>query len=107
MINRKNLIPLVVSLIVIGALIFRDYPQVGLWVTIVALSLYIIADLPRTVAALRSYSQTSQRQKIKLGLVFAMALILISASVSGNIYYFLTLVVLAVDFIMFDKRALK
>lgn len=107
MAERKKMITIVVALIIVGALVYRDYPRVGLWLTLIALSTYVVACLRQTIAYVRSYKRLNGRQQCRLAMNISMVLILISSSVSGNLYYFLTLLILAIEYMMVDKKALK
>ncbi len=105
--SGKSFILTIVGLVVLGALLNRDYPAVGLAATLVALGGYLLVTSRRTVNALAHFRSMPRRCQARAIISVAVLLLMLSAWFSGVISYFMLLVLLAVDYMMYDNRSLN
>jgi len=102
--GKKNLILAVVGIVVVGALLSREYKAAGLIVSLVPVGCYILADIRRSVAYLVHFRNTGNTQRVKLLTYAVIIYIFVKAIITGEVSYFLLLVMLAVDYIIYDNQ---
>ena len=100
--SGKSFILIVVGLVVLGALLNRDYPAAGLAATLVALAFYLLGTVRRTVACLLRFRSMPRRRQARAVISVAVLSLLLSAWFSGAVSYFMLLVLLAADYMMYD-----
>ncbi len=103
--SGKSFILIVVGLVVLGALLNRDYPAAGLAATLVALAFYLLGTVRRTVACLVRFRSMPRRRQARAVISVAVLSLLLSAWFSGAVSYFMLLVLLAADYMMYDTPA--
>ncbi len=102
--NKKNLILAVLFIIVIGALLSREYKTAGLIVSLIPIGFYIAVNTRRAIAYVIHLKRISSRQKMNALSYIIITYIFIHAIVTSKIYYFMLLIMLSIDFIIEDKR---
>lgn len=105
--DRKTVIQLVLAATVIGALLYRDYRIAGLTVTLAAIGFYLIFNTRTAVPLVRRFRRTSNVERLKLTAYAALLYIFISGIVTHTIYYFLLLLILAIDYFLSDNPSAK
>ena len=103
--SGKSFILIIVGLVVLGALLNRDYPAAGLVATLVALGGYLLMTSRRTITVLTHFGRSARRCRIRAIISVAVLVLMLSAWFSGAVSYFMLLVLLAVDYMMYDKRS--
>ena len=101
--NKRKFILIVVAVIVVGALLHREFPQAGVVVTLAAVALYLLAGARRTVRYLRRFRAITARQRVQAIVALAMLVVMVSAWMTGSVYYFMLLVLLAADYLASQK----
>lgn len=101
--RRKDFILVVIGAIILGALVSREYPRFGFVFSLVVMAFYLMAGMRGVLSCVRRFRSASGRAKVCVGLAVATLLIIITALLGGGISYFLLLVVLAVDYLIYDK----
>lgn len=102
--SGKSFILIIVGLVILGALLNRDYPAAGLIATLIALALYLLVTARRTVSCLFRFRTMSRRRQLRVIISVAVLGLMLSAWFSGAVSYFMLLVLLAVDYMMYDSR---
>lgn len=100
----KTVIQIVVAVTVVGALINHDYKLPGLIVSLIAVGFYLVLNLRMTVARLIHFRHTDRIGRVRLFTGIGILYIFISALVTGSVYYFLLLLMLGIDYLIFDKK---
>lgn len=97
--TKRNLILIVVALIIVGALLQREFPRAGIVLTIIAMIFYLLAGAKQTVRILRGFRTARHQQRLQAAVAVTMLLVLVSAWMSGSVYNFILLVLLAADYL--------
>lgn len=103
----KTAIQIVVCGIVIGALVIRDYPKIGLYWIVFCVAAYLAFVARRRCAFLLGLKKNSKEKKILALSWVALMCVWIGMLWSGNVRYFLLVLLLAVDYWFYDKRNSK
>lgn len=104
--NRLMGLPLsliIAIIIVLGALFSREFPNVGRWIIVVALALYVLRYVKYTVWVVRSIRQRNLKQIAYAAIVVGLLASAISVAMSGSTPYFLILISLGVDYLLRSK----
>ena len=104
-ISSKTLIQLVVVVIVVGALLHSKYPTAGLIVALCAIGVYLLRNLPTAIRDIRHFK--NRNAKVRLVTFTALLYILIHGAVTGTIPYFLLLLMLGIDYLIYDNQPPK
>ena len=102
--SGKSFVLIIVGLVVLGALLHRDYPAAGLVATLVALAVYLLVTVRRTVSCLLRFRRMPRRRQVRAVISLAVLGLMLSAWFSGVVSYFMLLVLLAADYMMYDSR---
>ena len=100
----KTAIQIVICGIVIGALVIRDYPKVGLYWIVCCVAAYLLFVARRRCAFLLHFRKNIKEKKILVVSWIGLLCVWIGMLWSGNVRYFLLLLFLAVDYWFYDKR---
>ena len=103
--SGKSFILIIVGLVILGALLNRDYPAAGLVATLIALAFYLLVTARRTVSCLLHFRRMSRRRQVRAVISVAVLGLMLSAWFSGAVSYFMLLVLLAVDYMMYDSQS--
>ncbi len=106
-ISSKTLIQLVVVVIVVGALLHSKYPTAGLIVALCAIGIYLIRNLSTAIRDVRHFKKLNRNAKVRLVTFTALLYILIHGAVTGTIPYFLLLLMLGIDYLIYDNQPPK
>ena len=106
-IASKTLIQIIVVVIVVGALLHHNYPIAGLSVALAAIGLYLLRNLRTCIRDIRRFKQLIRTAKVRLVTFTALLYILIHALVTGTIPYFLLLMMLGIDYLIYDNQPPK
>ena len=104
-IASKTLIQIIVVVIVVGALLHHNYPIAGLSVALAAIGL--LRNLRTCIRDIRRFKQLTRTAKVRLVTFTALLYILIHALVTGTIPYFLLLMMLGIDYLIYDNQPPK
>lgn len=97
----------ILLVIVVGALVSRDFPRAGLVLTLLALGVYILRGLPSAVRCLGHFKVADTGLRLRTAREALMLVLAVSAAVSGDVWYFPILALLALDYITEDKKVSK
>ncbi len=100
----KTAIQIVVCGIVVGALVVRDYPKVGLYWIVCCIAAYLLFVARRRCAFLLNLKKDTKEKKILAFSWVGLLCVWTGMLWSGNIRYFLLLLFLALDYWFYDKR---
>lgn len=100
----KTAIQIVICGIVIGALVIRDYPKIGLYWIVCCVAMYLLFVARRRCAFLLHFRKNIKEKKILAVSWIGLLCVWIGILWSGNVRYFLLLLFLAVDYWFYDKR---
>jgi hypothetical protein len=106
-ISSKTLIQLVVVVIVVGALLHSKYPTAGLIIALCAIGVYLLRNLPTAIRDIRHFKQLNRNAKVRLVTYTALLYILIHGAVTGSIPNFLLLLMLGIDYLIYDNQPPK
>ena len=98
-IASKTLIQIIVVVIVVGALLHHNYPIAGLSVALAAIGLYLLRNLRTCIRDIRRFKQLTRTAKVRLVTFTALLYILI--------HYFLLLMMLGIDYLIYDNQPPK
>ena len=103
-IPKKTAVQGVVVLVVIGALLGRDCPLAGRIVSMCAVGGYLLLVGRRAVGYLfRFVSVSGERRALALTAI-GMAGVFVHAAIAGKIPYFVLVLLLAVDYFVYDRH---
>lgn len=97
-------VQIIAALVIIGSLIRRENVDIGHWVTIGAIVLYVIVNFILTLKMAREYNSLRTAQRAKLFVYLIFVYIVISGAITMSVNYFAILVLLAVDYLLTDKH---
>ena len=100
----KTVIQIVVAVTVVGALINHDYKLAGLIVSLIAVGFYLALNLRMIVSYLIHFRRIDRISRIRLCTGVGILYIFISALITDSVYYFLLLLMLGIDYLIFDKK---
>lgn len=98
MTKRKRIL-IVVALIIVGALLQREFPRAGIVLTIIAMMVYLIAEAKQSIRILKRFRSASPRERLQAAVAVTMLLVLVSAWMSGSVYHFILLVLLGAEYL--------
>lgn len=104
--SQKSLIEIAGVLIVLGALIIREFRIVGFVLILTTIGLYTISQSKLLIYRLKNFGYINALQRV--GVLTALMLIYIFAEaiISGEVSFFLMLVALGVDYFVCQKKDL-
>lgn len=103
-VSLKNLIPALGALVVVGALLQRDFPTAGLIVTLIAVGVLLVVRFRRTVRGVRGFKRLPRLGKVRLITYTGLLYILLHALLAGEVSYFLLLLILAIEYLLDDGQ---
>ncbi len=102
--SSKNLIPVLGAIIVVGALIQRDFQRAGLIVALLAIAVLLIVRFRMVVHHVRRFRFLSRIGKVRVMTYLGLLYIFIHALVAGQIAYFLLLLILGIEYLIDDRQ---
>ncbi len=102
--NAKSLIPVLGAVIVVGALLQRDFPTAGLIVSLSAVGILLALRLKGTIRNIRCFKRLPRIGKVRVMTYAGLLYILVHALVSGEISYFLLLLILGIEYLIDDRQ---
>ncbi|WP_300283866.1 hypothetical protein [uncultured Alistipes sp.] len=103
-IPKKTAVQAVVAFVVIGALLGRECPLAGRIVSMCAVGGYLLLVGRRALGyLLRFGSVTAERRALALT-ALGMAGVFVHAAVAGTVSYFSLVLLLAVDYFVYDRH---
>lgn len=102
--STKTLIPILGAVVVLGALIQRDFHLAGLIVSLCAVGMLLVLRAPVTVRGVRNFKSLSRIGKVQLVTYAALLYIFVSAIVIGQLSYFLLLLILGIEYLVGDRH---
>jgi len=101
---KKTAVQGVVVLVVVGALLGHDCPLAGRTVSMCAVGAYLLLVGRRALGyLLRFASVTGERRALALT-ALGLAGVFVHAAVAGKVSYFLLVLLLAVDYFVYDRH---
>lgn len=104
--SSKNLIPILGAVIVVGALIQRDFQLAGLIVALCAVGALLAVKLRSAVRHIRHFRTLPRIGKVRVMTYLGLLYIFIHALVTGQIAYFLLLLILGIEYLIDDRQKL-
>lgn len=105
--SQKSQIEIASVLIVLGALITREFRVFGLVVILLTIGVYLLFRSKTLIYRLRNYAQITNNQRVSIFTGLAMLYIFGSAIISSEISYFLLLVAMGVDYFICQKTTMQ
>lgn len=105
--NKKNLILTVLTVIVTGALLSRQYKTAGNIVALIPIGYYLAVNTRKAIIYLINFKRTDNYQKLSLISYSIIFYVFVNAVVTNRMYYFLLLVMLAIDYILYENKTRK
>ena len=102
--STKNLIPVLGTVIVVGALVRRDFPLAGLVVTLSAVAILLAVRFRTMVHHVRRFKRLSRIGKVRLMTYVGLLYIFIHAVITGQVAYFLLLLILGIEYLIDDRQ---
>ncbi len=102
--STKNLIPILGTVIVGGALVQRDFPVAGVVVALAAVAVLLVVRFRTMVHHIRRFRHLSRIGKVRLMTYVGLLYIFIHAVVTGQIAYFLLLLILGIEYLIDDRQ---
>ncbi len=102
--STKNLIPVLGTVIVVGALVQRDFPLAGLVVTLSAVATLLVVRFRTMVHHVRRLKSLSRIGKIRVMTYVGLLYIFIHAVIAGHVAYFLLLLILGIEYLIDDRQ---
>ena len=90
---------IVAVMVVLGALVQREFFLIGRWVVVVALVFYVLSNFRFAVSVVKTVKKRARTEIVRALIVFAVAIILISILVSDTIPFFFIIFFLASDYL--------
>ena len=103
-ISPKTAIQAVVSGVVIGALLSRDYPKAGLVVSACFIAFYLGLTFRRRMCYLLHFVSGGIEKRFLAVSWLCTLYLLVAALVAGTVYNFFLLLALGLDYFLYDKR---
>ena len=103
-ISPKTAIQAVVSGVVIGALLSRDYPKEGLVVSACFIAFYLGLTFRRRMCYLLHFVSGGIEKRFLAVSWLCTLYLLVAALVAGTVYNFFLLLALGLDYFLYDKR---
>ena len=85
----------------------KEFVDTGLSVALAAIGLYLLRNLRTCIRDIRRFKQLTRTAKVRLVTFTALLYILIHALVTGTIPYFLLLMMLGIDYLIYDNQPPK
>lgn len=107
MIDKIKKLPKVViiaTVIVIGAIIARGYPDVGKGIVLISMLSYIIFNLKCTIKTLKQRTKKSREELIIASLPIIMFILCLTTIRAEHISYLFILMVLACDYLIRENN---
>lgn len=101
--DPQALIRILVVVTVVGALLYRDYRMAGLVLTLCAVGFYLLFNTRSALRCAFRFRHIRGRQRLRLLTYVALLYIFIGGIVNNTIFYFLLLLVFAVDYLLYDN----
>lgn len=102
--SSKNLIPILGAVIVVGALIQRDFQLAGLIVALGPVALLLVLRFRAALYNVRRFSSLPRIGKVRVMTYLGLLYIFIHALASGQIAYFLLLLILGIEYLIDDRQ---
>ncbi len=93
--------------VVLGALIRRDFLNVGHWLTVAALAYYVAVSAPAAIGRLRRFRELQGTEQVSSVIFICLAVMLVRSVVTYSVGYFGVLALLTIDFLLEEKRLRK
>lgn len=100
--DKKIVILITAAVIIVGALLRREYVAAGHWTSVVAILFYIAACFPATINNILSFKSLSSRSKARVAIFFVFVYIAAHAIITVSVGYFFTLALLGADYLLVD-----
>ncbi len=104
MTKKRRLIALALTLIVIGALLGREYPRAGLVVVASVLGIYILAGAQRTWRLIRNFRREDWIGRSRALIAGCFAAVFLGILIGGEVSYFPILLLFCVELLMPGDR---
>ncbi len=101
---KKTAVQGVVAIVVIGALLGRDYPLAGRIVSMCAVGGYLLLVGRRALGYLLRFASVTGERKVLALTALGMSGVFVHAAVAGRISYFPIVLLLAVDYFVYDRH---
>lgn len=102
--QRKSIIQILVAVIVVGALLAREYEYAGLVLSMAAIAYYIAINSRAAVKNLRAFRRVGRLGKIKAAAYLVLVYIFIRAVLTYDIPYFLLLLIFGLEYLVYENR---
>ncbi len=100
---RRNIILGVLGAIILGALLGREFPLAGLAVSASAIMAYVAMGARATVGRLRRWRSSGWEQRAQAAIPLIMLLAVAGSFFSHEMPYFIILVLLLAEYMIYDK----
>lgn len=104
LLSRPVTAQLVAAVVIVGALLRKEYMETGHWVTVAAIATYLLFNLGRTVKTAPHFRSLSVKEKARVVIFGLLLYIAVDAAVTMSVSYFVVLILLAVDYMLEDPR---
>ncbi len=101
--KRKYIIPALV-VVILGALVGREYPVAGYWTVVAGFGSYTLTGCVPMIGDLRNFRHLSNRGKARVISWAVMLGVLVSVLWSGRPLYFSILLMLAVEYLLYENK---
>ncbi|MCC8088924.1 MAG: hypothetical protein LIO79_06645 [Rikenellaceae bacterium] len=96
--NRLDLQILTVILIV-AAMLKREYPFAGHWLAVSVIAYYLVAKFTKVIRIVKNFKSATGNYKILAAVYFAMIFTLANSLLTGNVNFFLIIILFAIEFL--------
>lgn len=100
--KQKRSIILIVAIVAVSGVVHRINSDIGYIATMLTLIYYLFSDIRRAVYYLKNFKQVATIKQVKAGTWVAMSIIVVSGFATVALPYFLILVLLASDYLIYD-----
>lgn len=83
-----------------GALLSREYPQVGFITAVCSMAAYVCADIGRVAGYIKNIKTADSPVKVRFAMWVLFLVITISAIITHKVSYFFVLVLLGLDYLL-------
>lgn len=97
-------IQILLVFIVLGALLHRDFRLAGLLVSLATIGFYLVTNFRWTLRKGRKFKTVMRMDQIRVVTYIALLYIFVKAACTGQIAYFLLLILLGIDYLILDKQ---
>ncbi|MCD7962897.1 MAG: hypothetical protein LUF90_04950 [Rikenellaceae bacterium] len=101
--NRLDLQILAV-LIIVAALLMKEYPTVGYWLTVSVMAYYLISHFTKVLKIVRKFKNVNGKNKVTAVIYFIIFILLLNSVLADKISHILLIILFGIEIYISDNN---